>query len=122
MSQNPESREEAIKRLHESASGLEARTKAQAAIDLSGQKAAGQAYRIIAELIGGVLVGLALGFGVDRLAGTTPWGLIGGVLLGFAVSVWMAHRTAQRLMAEAKASGIEPQSIPFDDEEEDEDR
>jgi ATP synthase protein I len=121
MSQNSESREEAIKRLNDGASDLEARAKAQAAIDLSGQKVAGQAYRIIAELIGGVLVGLALGFGVDRLAGTTPWGLIGGVLLGFAVSIWMAHRTAQRLMAEAKASGVEPQSIPFDDEE-DEDR
>lgn len=122
MSLPPESREEAIKRLHRNASDLEARTKAQAAIDLSGQKVAGQAYRIIAELIGGVLVGLAAGFGVDRLAGTMPWGLIGGVLAGFAVSLWMAHRTAQRLMAEAKASGIEPQSIPFDDEEEDEDR
>ena len=116
-----ESREEAIKRLNVGASDLEARTKAQAAIDLSGQKVAGQAYKIIAELLGGVFLGLALGFGFDRLAGTNPWGLIGGVLLGFAVSIWMAHRTAQRLMAEAKASGIEPQTVPFDDEE-DEDR
>ena len=54
--------------------------------------------------------------GIDRFADTTPWGIIGGVLLGFAVSVWMAWRTAQRLMAEAKQYG-EPQSVPFDDED-----
>jgi ATP synthase protein I len=45
--------------------------------------------------------------------------MIGGVLLGFAVSVFMAWRTAQRLMAQAKASGVEPKSVPFDEDEED---
>jgi ATP synthase protein I len=29
--------------------------------------------------------------------------LIGGVLLGFALSIFMARRTANRLMAQAKA-------------------
>ncbi|HRO31888.1 MAG TPA: AtpZ/AtpI family protein [Brevundimonas sp.] len=121
MSLPPESRNEAITRLNQSASELEARTARKAAMDLGAAKVTGEAYKIIAELIGGVLVGLALGFGFDRLLGTNPWGLIGGVLLGFALSIYMARRTANRLMAQAKASGIEPQSIPFDDEE-DEDR
>ena len=116
-----ESREEAIKRLQDSASALEARTTAEKSAELTGQKVAGQAYKIIAELLGGVFVGLAFGFIVDWVLGTRPWGLIGGVLLGFALSIYMARRTANRLMAQAKASGIEPQSIPFDDEE-DEDR
>lgn len=119
MSHEPESREEAIARLQKSASALEARTNAQLAHELAGQKAAGQAWRILADLFGGVFVGLAIGFVVDRFAGTAPWGLIGGVLLGFAVSVFMAWRTAQRLMAEAKASGVEPKSVPFDEDEED---
>jgi len=119
MSLPPESREEAIKRLNVSASALETRTAPPTSEHLAGMAVTSQAYKIIAELIGGVLVGLALGFVVDRLAGTTPWGLIGGVLLGFALSIWMARRTAERLMAQAKASGVVPQSIPFDDAEED---
>ena len=119
MSTQPESREEAIKRLTESASAMEARNARQLSHEAAGQAAAGQAWRILADLFGGVFVGLALGFIVDRFAGTGPWGLIGGVLLGFAVSVFMAWRTAQRLMAQAKASGVEPRSVPFDDDEED---
>ena len=117
MSLPPESREEAIKRLADSASSLEART-VQQAHDAAGERAVGQAWRILADLFGGVFVGLAIGFVVDRFAGTEPWGLIGGVLLGFAVSVWMAWRTAQGLMAQAKLQG-EPQSVPFDDDEKD---
>lgn len=119
MSTEPESREEAIKRLTESASAMEARNARQLSHEAAGQAAAGQAWRILADLFGGVFVGLALGFIVDRFAGTEPWGLIGGVLLGFAVSVFMAWRTAQRLMAQAKASGVEPKSVPFDDDEDD---
>lgn len=119
MSLPPESREEAIKRLNEQADALQRRADSRLAQELAGQRAAGQAWRIIADLFGGVLVGLALGFLVDRFAGTTPVGLIGGVLLGFAVSIWMARRTANRIMAEAKASGEQPKAVPFDDEDED---
>ena len=119
MSTQPESREEAIKRLTESASAMEARNTRELSHETAGQAAAGQAWRILADLFGGVFVGLALGVIVYRFAGTAPWGLIGGVLLGFAVSVFMAWRTAQRLMAQAKASGVEPKSVPFDDDEED---
>ena len=74
-----------------------------------------QAYKIIAELLGGVIVGIAIGFGVDRVFGTAPWGLIGGVLLGFALSLWMARRTANRLMAQAKAAGVQAEAIPFEE-------
>lgn len=119
MSLPPESREEAIARLNRSASDLEARTAPPLSHEAAGQAAAGQAWRIIADLFGGVFVGLAIGAILDRFAGTGPWGMIGGVLLGFAVSIFMAWRTAQRLMAQAKASGVEPKSVPFDEDEED---
>ncbi len=76
-----------------------------------------QAYWIIAELIGGVLVGLAAGFIADRIFRTTPWGLVGGVLLGFALSIWMANRTANRLMALATQEQEPLPSVPFDDDE-----
>lgn len=117
MSQEPESREEAIARLNRSASDLEQRTTRDVSQEAAGHAAASQAWKIIADLLGGVFVGLALGWAVDHFAGTTPVGLIGGVLLGFAISVWMAWRTAQRLMAEANKYG-EPKSVPFDDEDE----
>lgn len=119
MSLPPESREEAIKRLNDSASSLEARTARDVSQEMAGHAAASEAWRIIADLLGGVFVGLALGAVADWFLGTKPWGLIGGVLFGFAVSIWMAWRTAQRVMAKAKASGVEPTSVPFDDEEED---
>lgn len=117
MSMPPESREETIARLNKSASDLEARNQSQLAHELAGQKAAGQAWRILADLLGGVFVGLILGLLLDRFTGVAPWGTIGGVLAGFGVSVWMGWRTSQRLMAEAKASGVEPQSVPFDDDD-----
>lgn len=112
-----ETRQEAIKRLTESASSLEARTTRDHSQEAAGHKAAGQAWRILADLFGGVLVGLLLGFLLDRFVGTAPWGIIGGVLVGFAISVWMARRTANRLMAQAKMEG-EPKPVSFDDEDE----
>ena len=108
-----ESREEAIKRLHESASKLEARTTTDKFVDAAAQKVVSQAYRIIAELIGGVLIGLGLGVAADRLFGTAPFGVLVGVLLGFGLSVYLARRTANRLMAEAKAAGIPQQGEPI---------
>jgi ATP synthase protein I len=117
MAKPPEPREEALKRLDERAAALNARTQRPATAH-AGEQAVSQAYRIIAELLGGVLVGLALGFLVDRLFRTTPWGLIGGVLLGFALSIWMARRTANRLMALAQQDAEPARSVPFDDDEE----
>ena len=117
MAPADEPREEAIRRLDERAAALGARTQRPVATH-SGEQAVSQAYRIIAELLGGVLVGLAAGFIVDRVFNTTPWGLIGGVLLGFALSIWMARRTANRLMALARQDSEPRPSVPFDDDDE----
>ncbi len=120
MSLPPESREEANARLTRSASDLEARTTSEAQSEAAGRAVAGQAYKVVAQLLGGVFLGIAVGFGIDHYAGTAPWGVIGGVLVGFGVSLWMAWQTAQRLMAQAAASGVEPRSIPFDDVDDEE--
>ena len=120
MSQNTESREEAIARLSKSASDLEARTTREAQSDAAGQAVAGQAYKVVAQLLGGVFLGIGAGFVFDHFAGTAPWGVIGGVLAGFAVSLWMAWQTAKRLMALAAATGVEPRSVPFDDADDEE--
>lgn len=50
--------------------------------------------RLSSELVAGVLVGAALGWGFDRLLSTSPWGLIVFLLLGFIAGVINVMRAA----------------------------
>lgn len=60
----------------------------------------GQALRLSSEFIAGIAVGAGLGWLIDRMAGTSPWGLIIFLLLGFAAGVLNVLRSAG-LVAEA---------------------
>jgi ATP synthase protein I len=51
-------------------------------------------FRLSSELIAGVLVGAVIGWGIDRLLSTSPWGLIVFFLLGFVAGVINVMRTA----------------------------
>jgi ATP synthase protein I len=51
-------------------------------------------FRLSSELIAGVVVGAAIGWGLDRLLSTSPWGLIVFVLLGFIAGVVNVVRSA----------------------------
>lgn len=53
-----------------------------------------QAMKISSEFIAGVVVGAVLGWFIDRVAGTSPWGLIVFLLLGFAAGVLNVLRSA----------------------------
>jgi ATP synthase protein I len=50
--------------------------------------------RLSSELVAGVVVGAALGWGFDRLLSTSPWGLIVFLLLGFTAGVINVMRSA----------------------------
>ena len=52
------------------------------------------AFKLSSEFIGGVLVGGALGWLFDRLFGTSPWGLIVLLLIGFCAGVLNVLRSA----------------------------
>lgn len=52
------------------------------------------ALKLGADFVAGVLVGAALGWGFDRLFGTSPWGLTAFLLLGFAAGVLSVMRSA----------------------------
>lgn len=52
------------------------------------------AFRLGAEFVAGVLVGAGLGFGLDYVAGTSPWGMIIFLLLGFGAGVMNMMRAA----------------------------
>ncbi|HEX2655556.1 MAG TPA: AtpZ/AtpI family protein [Xanthobacteraceae bacterium] len=51
-------------------------------------------FRLSSELVGGVVVGAVLGWLFDHWLGTSPWGLIVLVLLGFVAGVINVIRTA----------------------------
>ncbi|MBC2884525.1 AtpZ/AtpI family protein [Ochrobactrum sp. CM-21-5] len=53
--------------------------------EVSGSVA--QAMKLSSEFIAGIVVGALLGWFIDRFAGTSPWGLIVFLLLGFAAGV-----------------------------------
>jgi ATP synthase protein I len=52
------------------------------------------AFRLASEFVAAVLVGAGLGWGLDKVAGTSPWGLIGLLLLGFVAGVMNVMRVA----------------------------
>ena len=54
----------------------------------------GQAFKLSSEFIAGIAVGVGIGWTIDRLAGTSPWGLIVFLLLGFAAGVLNVLRSA----------------------------
>jgi ATP synthase protein I len=53
-----------------------------------------RALRLAADFIAGVLLGVGLGWGFDRLLGTSPWGLLVLSLLGFVAGTLNMMRSA----------------------------
>ena len=51
-------------------------------------------FRLSSELVAGVVVGAAIGWGFDRLLSTSPFGFIVFLLLGFVAGVVNVVRTA----------------------------
>ena len=78
----------------------------------------GDGYRLLADLIGGILGGLGFGWLLDRYAHTGPFGMIGGVLIGTGLSVYLVVRSAGR-MSKA-ATGANPAKAATDDDTDDE--
>jgi ATP synthase protein I len=82
---------------------FEARKAAESPIRAEHEKSSQDGYRLLADLIGGVLVGLGFGWLLDRYAGTRPWGMVGGLLIGMGFSVYLVVRKAAKLSAQASA-------------------
>lgn len=77
----------------------------------------GDGYRLLADLIGGILGGLGFGWLLDRYAHTAPFGMIGGVLIGTGMAVYLVVRSAGRMTKAAE--GANPvKAAPDDDDDE----
>jgi len=60
----------------------------------SDSSALGQAFRFSAEFVAGVVAGGVIGWFVDYFAGTSPWGLIVCLILGFGAGMLNLLRAA----------------------------
>jgi len=124
-SETPDPRDQTESSAHGPASlarlerGLEAfeaaRAKASSAPGLGG--AAGEGYRVLGQMLGGVLGGVGLGWLADKLAHTSPLGLVMGLVLGSGLSIYSAIRTASRLGADTKVRSKPVNPDPTDEVE-----
>lgn len=60
----------------------------------SGPSAIGRAFRMSTEFVAGIIAGGGLGWVLDRWLGTSPWGLIVFLMLGFAAGTFNVVRAA----------------------------
>ena len=59
-------------------------------------KAMSLAIRVLSEFVAAVMVGTAMGWGIDHIAGTSPAFLIVFLLFGAAAGFWNVYRIAMK--------------------------
>ena len=52
------------------------------------------AWRMVIEMVAGLLIGFGIGYGLDTFLGTLPWMMLIFTMLGFAAGVRVMLRTA----------------------------
>ena len=116
MPKSDDQSEEALDRLEARLDAFEAK-RAPSASPLAGAGNMSQGYRMLWEVVSGFLGGAALGWLVDKVAGTAPLGLVGGLVIGSGVGVFLAARSAWRISSQAHAAN--PALPVVDDDDED---
>jgi ATP synthase protein I len=116
---NPDDPSEgALKRLDSQLEAFEAgRARKGSGLSATDQRGMAAGYRFLAEVIGGVLGGLGLGWFFDQLAHTAPLGLIGGMLIGTGASIFVAVRGAMRTANKTSEQAGQTPAPPDDDED-----
>ena len=80
------------------------------------------AWRMIIELVTGMLLGMGIGYGLDAVFGTLPLFLVIFSLIGFAAGIRTMLGTAKQLAARNTVdypAAKNAAGLPADDEEED---
>ena len=100
---------------------IKAQREADAHADLDADmRGRGMAYgmRMAAELVAAVIVGGAIGWGLDRWLGSTPWLFLLFFVLGFAAGVLNVVRAYERMQKEimARTGGRIGNKVPDDED------
>ena len=74
------------------------------------------AWRMVIELVAGVGIGVAIGYGLDSLLGTRPWLMGVFTLLGFAAGVKTMIRSAEEVQRKADTGAAAGDGGADDDE------
>ena len=69
------------------------------------QRQTSVAYRVLVDMIAGLLVGGFLGYWLDRWLGWTPYSLVVGLVVGFAAGVNNAWRAIRAYSKDAAVMG-----------------
>jgi len=102
MPQPDDESQEALQSLQTRLDALTAERTPKSAADGTAERSMGEGYRLLGEVIGGVLGGLGLGWVVDYFAHTTPLFVVVGLLLGTAASAYTAMKSADRMARKAR--------------------
>jgi ATP synthase protein I len=88
---------------------------------MQGATGFAKGYRLASEFVAGTLVGGLVGYGIDWLFGTLPFGLIFFLLLGFGAGILNMARAGNRVppAKERLGSTPPPPAARDDDDEED---
>jgi ATP synthase protein I len=82
MPKADEPNDKALRSLDARLDAFEAKRRRKQPVRAEHEKSSQDGYRLLADLIGGVLVGLGFGWLLDHFVGTGPWGMVGGLLIG----------------------------------------
>ncbi|WP_333828862.1 AtpZ/AtpI family protein [Pararhodobacter sp.] len=66
------------------------------------------AWRMVTELVAGLLIGLGIGYGLDALFGTRPLFLVVFILLGFAAGIRVMMRSAAEVQRQSEEEAVKP--------------
>ena len=77
-------------------------------------RASSLAWRMVTDLVAGLLVGGGMGWGLDRLLGTTPVFLLLLGLLGLVAGIRLMMRTAEAVRREGETDGTTGTGGPGD--------
>ena len=104
MPKADETNDKAFDSLDARLAAFEAKKAAEKPAKAASEKGNQDGYRLLADLIGGVLVGLGFGWLLDHYVHTSPWGMVGGLLIGLGLAIFSIVRKAMKLSAQASAT------------------
>ena len=84
------------------------KARAPAPAKADGHTMGQAAWRMVTELVAGLLVGFGIGLGLDALFGTRPWLLVLFTLLGFWAGIRTMMRTARDVQQRSMDAAARP--------------